>query len=164
MNNWLKSAALAGILLCAAHADPVPVRHVQGYIHGFIVLKDLNDKILASGDVTQNPTGNRVTTIMSLHFKDGSLYQETSVFSQQKVFRLLSYKQIQKGPSFKTPHAFSFDTSGKVTIEYADKGSEKTITDQILLPPDLADGIITTLLTPNRPQSRHRFIHAGFHA
>jgi hypothetical protein len=138
MKNPLKSVALAGILLCAANADPVPVRHVQGYIHGFIVLKDMDDRILASGDVTQNPIGNRVTTIMSLRFKDGSLYQETSVFSQQKVFQLLSYKQIQKGPSFKTPQTLWFDASGKVSIEYADKSSEKTITDRISPPPDLA--------------------------
>jgi hypothetical protein len=153
MNNALKSIALANILLCGSNAEPVPVRHIQGYIHGFIVLKDLNDKILASGDVTQDAAGNRVTTILRLHFKDGSLYQETSVFSQQKVFRLLHYKQIQKGPAFKTPHTFSFDASGNVTVEYADKGNKKAITDQISLPSDLADGIITTLLTQIDPKT-----------
>jgi hypothetical protein len=153
MNNLLKSMALAGILLCGSNADPAPVRHIQGYLHWFVVLKDLNDKILASGDVTQNPTGNRVTTILSLHFKDGSLYQETSVFSQQKVFRLLRYKQIQEGPSFKTPHIFSFDSSGNVTVEYTDNGSEKDISDHISLPTDLANGIITTLLIQIDPKT-----------
>lgn len=90
---------------------------------------------------------------MSLHFKDRSLYQERSVFSQHKVFRLLRYQQIQKGPSFKTPQTFSVDASGKVTVDYADKGNEKTITDQIPLPPDLANGIITTLLAQIDPRA-----------
>jgi len=153
MDNPLKSIALAGILLCASNADPVPVRHIQGYIHGFIVLKDSTDRILASGDVTQDPADNRVTSIFSLHFKDGSLYQETSVFSQQKVFRLLRYKQIQRGPSFKTPHTFSFDSSGSVSVEYTDKGNEKAITDHISLPADLANGIVTTLLLQIHPKT-----------
>src|SRR5215472_17337478 len=121
----------AGLLLVAsAVANPVPVRHVQGYVHGFLVLKDLDDKVLASGDLTQLPAGNRVTAILSLHFKDGSLFQETSVFSQKKTFQLLTYKQVMKGPSFKTPETLSFDASGNVTIQYADKnGNDKTITD-----------------------------------
>ena len=120
----------AGFLLpvFAGNAEPVPVRHVQGYLHGFVVLKDLDDKVLASGDVTQTPGANRVTTILSLHFKDGSLYQETSVFSQRRVFQLLTYKQVQKGPSFKTQQTLNVDTStGKVNIQYTDKdGAVKT--------------------------------------
>jgi hypothetical protein len=59
MNNPspLKFGAVVGFLSSAfpVNADPVPVRHVQGYIHGFVVLKDLDDKVLASGDVTQTP-------------------------------------------------------------------------------------------------------------
>src|ERR1700728_720655 len=103
MTNSLANIAFAGLLLCVAiEADPMPVRHVQGYIHGFLVLKDMDDKVLASGDLVQLPAGNRVTDTLSLHFADGSLYEETSVFSQNRVYRLLSYKQVMKGPSFKT--------------------------------------------------------------
>jgi hypothetical protein len=156
-NRWLFDyLAVAGLLLFAipVNADPVPVRHVRGFIHGFIVLKDLDDKVLASGDVTQVPSGSRLTTISTLHFKDGSLYQETSVFSQQRTFRLLSYKQIQKGPAFKTPEILSLDTStGNVNIEYTDKdGKPKNIADQLSLPPDLANGIITTVLCDVDPK------------
>src|SRR5271155_258692 len=104
MNNCgsFNYVAVVGFLLFAfpAEADPVSVRHVQGFIHGFVVLKDSSEKILASGDVTQIPGGNSVTAVFSLHFKDGSLYEETSVFSQGKTFQLLRYKQVQKGPAF----------------------------------------------------------------
>jgi hypothetical protein len=47
--------------VCRRQTDPVAVRHVQGYIHGFLVLKDTDDKILSSGDLIQLPDKNRVT-------------------------------------------------------------------------------------------------------
>ena len=150
-NCWIFGyVAVAGFLLAAfpANSEPVTVRHVRGFLHGFVVLKDLNDNILASGDLTQTPTGNRLTTILSLHFKDGSLYQETAVFSQRKTFQLHNYKQIRKGPSFKTEETLSFDTStGNVIIQYTDKdGKAKNISERITPPPDLANGIISMLL------------------
>jgi hypothetical protein len=92
MCNSFKYLAVTNLLLFALSADPIPVHHVQGFIHGFVVLRDTDDKILASGDVTQLPAGNRVTTLFTLRFRDGSLYEESSVFTQQKVFTLLSYK------------------------------------------------------------------------
>ena len=142
------------LLVFIANAEPVTVRRVQGYIHGFVVLKDLDDKILASGDLTQTPAGNRVTAIVNLHFKDGSLYQETFVYSQRRTFQLLTYKQVQKGPSFKTPATLSLDTStGKVNVQYTEKdGDAKTIDDKLSLPPDLANGILPTLLTQVDPK------------
>jgi hypothetical protein len=142
------------LLAYAGSAEPVAVRHVQGSLHGFLVLKDLDDKVLASGDLTQTPSGNRLTTILTLHFKDGSLYQETSVYSQRRTFQLLTYKQVQKGPSFKTPGTLSLDTpTGKVNIEYTEKdGTAKTIADTVKLPTDLANGILPTLVTQIDPK------------
>ena len=52
-------------ILLLAHplmADQVAVRHLEGRIHGFLVLRDLDDNILASGGLTQLANGNRVTT------------------------------------------------------------------------------------------------------
>lgn len=151
----MRYVAFAGLLLCASiQADPVAVRHVQGYIHGFLVLKDAGDKVLASGDLVQIPGGNRVTTTLALHFADGSLYEETSVFSQRRTYRLLSYKQVMKGPAFKTPETLSLDaSSGNVTIKYTDKdGTDKTIADKLSLPPDLSNGILGLLLTDADPK------------
>jgi hypothetical protein len=147
MNKVLKCAALACILLCAANGDPVRVVRVQGYFHGFIALKDTDDRILASGDVIQNPKGNRIVSVMRLHFKDGSLYEESLTFSQRRTFQLLSYKQIEKGPAFKTPQTVTFDASGKLNVQYTDKGKENTISDHLSLPPDLANGMVPMLLT-----------------
>jgi hypothetical protein len=129
-------------------ADQVPVRHTEGRIHGFLVLRDQEDNILASGGLTQLANGNRVTSELTFHFKDGSLQQETTVFSQARVFRLLNYHLIQKGPAFKRPTDMTVNTSsGQVTIRYTDDdGKVKATSEQMKLPPDLANGMVTTLL------------------
>jgi hypothetical protein len=153
----LKYVGVVGFLIFSQNirADPVMVRHVQGSLHGFLVLKDLDDKILASGDMTQLVAGTRVSTVLSLHFKDGSLFEEQSIFSQRRTFQLLTYKQIQKGPAFKAPKTFSLDTStGEVSIQFTDKDGEvKNITDKLTLPPDLANGILTTVLGDVDPRA-----------
>lgn len=135
-------------------ADLIAVRHTQGYLHGFLVLKDTNDKILASGDLVRLPSGNRLTDTLSLHFGDGSLYEEISVFSQSRYYRLLTYKQVMRGPAFKTQETLLLNAStGAVDIRYLDKdGNEKTIADKLSLPPDLANGILVLLLTEAAPQ------------
>jgi hypothetical protein len=143
-------------LVCAGvSAAPVAERHAQGYIHGFLVLKDLNDKILASGDLVQLPSGNRVTEALSLHFADGSLYEETSVFSQSRRYRLLTYRQVMKGASFTTQETLSLNVStGAVQIQYTERdGRQKNIADKLSLPPDLANGILIMLLTEAAPHA-----------
>jgi len=129
-------------------ADQVPVRHLQGLLHGFLVLRDLDDKLLASGSWTQVANGNRVTSELSLRFHDGSVHQETTVFAQRRTFQLLSYHLVQKGPAFKRSMDMSVNAStGQVNIQYTDDdGKEKTITDHLKLPADLANGLVPTLL------------------
>ena len=102
------------------------VRYREGRVHGFVVLRDLNDRLLASGTSIQHANGNRVTNELALSFKDGSIYRETSVFSQTRTFRLLTYRLLRKGPVFKDTLDMSVTTStGQVTIHYTD-GQGKT--------------------------------------
>ena len=147
---------VAGFLLSivGGSAEPVLVRRAQGNLHGYVVLKDLDDKVLASGDLVQTTAGGRVTAALSLHFKDGSLYQETSTFSQRRTYQLLTYKQVRKGPAFKTQETLTLDTAtGKVGIEHTDEdGKVKTISDKLTLPPDLANGIIPIVLSEVDPK------------
>jgi hypothetical protein len=136
-------------------ADQVPVRHIEGRIHGFLVLRDLDGKLLASGNLIQLANGNRVTSELSFRFQDGSVHQETAVFSQRRTFQLLTYRLVQKGPAFKRAMDMSLNAStGQVTIHYTDDdGKEKTITDRLKLPADLANGIVTTLLGDIDPKA-----------
>jgi hypothetical protein len=136
-------------------ADQVPVHNIEGRIHGFLVLRDLDNNLLASGTVIQFAQGDRVTNELSFQFKDGSVHQETAVFSQRRTFQLLTYRLVQKGPAFKRAMDMSLNVStGQVTIQYTDDhGRDKTITDHLKLPADLANGIVTTLLGDIDPKS-----------
>src|SRR5690349_9408370 len=139
-------------------ADEVPVRHREGRIHGFLVLQDLNDHLLASGTSVQYGQGNLVINKLSFRFKDGSVYQETAAYSQNRTFRLLTYHLVQKGPAFKDAMDMSLNTStGQVTIRYTDHdGKKMTISEQHQLPTDLANGMVPTLLAdigPSEPKT-----------
>ena len=88
-------------------ADPVPVRHPQGSSHGFLALKTLNGKSIAIGDATQIVQGDRVTSRVIFRFRDGSIDDDVTVFSQRGVFRLISDHHIQRGPSFRKAYGRS---------------------------------------------------------
>jgi hypothetical protein len=141
----------------AFSAAQVTVRHAEGLVHGFLVLRTLEGDIIAGGDVTQVARNDRVTSHLVFRFKDGSINEETVVFSQHHNFRLLSDHRVQKGPAFKHPMDLSVDgVTGQVVVRYTeDDGKEKVLTDRLKLPPDLANGMIATLLKnapPGVPQ------------
>jgi hypothetical protein len=64
------------------------------------------------------------------------------------VFRILSYRLVQKGPAFKDPMTLTIDgASGHVNVRYTEKnGQEKSVDEHLHLPPNLANGMISTLL------------------
>lgn len=141
----LCSAVLwAGALL----AEPVAVRHTEGQVRGFLSLRTLDGALVANGDLIQFAKGDRVTIRLTFHFKDGSIADETSVFSQRRTFRLLTNHLVQRGPSFPQPVDLSIDcASGKVTVRYTDDhGTAKVESQHMDLPPDLANGMTPTLL------------------
>ncbi len=163
MVERVRSRPLAILLICAAAlsagalwAEPVAVRYAEGLVHGFLVLRTLEGATLAEGDLIQVARGDRVTSRVVFHFKDGSLHDETVVFSQRHTFRLISYHLVQKGPAFPHPMDVSVDASTRqFTVHYTDDdGKEKVLTDQLKLPLDLANGMVPTLLKnfpPNVP-------------
>jgi len=132
----------------ALYAATVPVRYKEGLTHGFLVLSTMDGSPIAVGDLTQVVQGNLVTTRLLYHFKDGSLQDETTVFSQRRNFSLVRYHLIQKGPAFPHPLETSVEaSSGQVTVRYTDdKGNERTESERMKLPDDLANGMVLTLL------------------
>jgi hypothetical protein len=62
--------------------EHVRVRHTEGLVHGFLALRTLEGTPLADGDLLQTARGTQVTSRRVFHFKDGSLHEETAVFSQ----------------------------------------------------------------------------------
>src|SRR5438094_8965016 len=106
-------------------AEQVPVRHKEGLMHGFLALRTLEGKKLADGEMTQVAEGNRLTADLIFRFKDGSLYEDKTVFTQKGSFQLLSDYLVEKGPSFKQPMEILIDASiGQVTVRYKDLDRE----------------------------------------
>jgi hypothetical protein len=139
----------SAVILAGATTTPtlVAVRHPEGLLHGFLVLRTLTGETLAHGDLIQGVHGDRVTSRLIFHFKDGSLYDETAIFSQHNTFRLLSDHQVLKGPAFQRQMEVSVNGStGNVSVQYTDDGKEKVATEHFTATPDLANGVLFTLL------------------
>lgn len=81
-------------------AEPVAVRYREGPLHGFLLLRTLEGTVIGNGDLVQVPHGDRITSRLVFRFKDGSIDDESAVYSQRGVFQLISDHHIQKGPSF----------------------------------------------------------------
>jgi hypothetical protein len=145
---------LTWLIACASLLWPgllpgqaVAVRHAEGIVHGFLSLRTLDGTPLADGDLIQTSSGDRVTSRLVFHFKDGSINDETAIYSQRQRFRLMTDHLVQKGPAFPQPLDMSIDaSSGRVTVRHTDDGKEKVEAERLDLPPDLANGLILTLL------------------
>src|SRR4051794_4547213 len=154
----IQRAAMAvfalAILPGSASGEPVTVRYAEGIVHGFLVLRTMDGKTLADGDLIQTARGTTVTSRLVFRFKDGSIHDETAVFSQRGQFRLASDHLVQKGPAFPRPLDMVIDvTKGEVVVRYADDHEDKTETEHVQFGADLANGLILTLLKNVRPDA-----------
>jgi len=96
----LFAAVTAFLLASWSHAAPIGVQYQEGVVRAFPVLRALNGERLAQGDYVQIARGDLVTTRLVFRFADGSVHDETVVFSQGGFLKLLSYRIGQRGPSF----------------------------------------------------------------
>jgi hypothetical protein len=152
---------LVGLVLALAlavtsvelHAEPVAVRYTEGLVHGFLVLRTLDGRAIADGELSQVASGAQVTARLTFRFRDGSLHDETAVFTQREQFRLVSYRLVQRGASFPQPLEMTIDAaSGDVRVRYSDdEGEAKVESERMELPADLANGMMSVLLKNVRP-------------
>ncbi len=161
----LRSHALATCLALltavTARAEPIAARHWEGVAHGFVSLHTLEGERLADGDLveitTPTSSGNRVSTRLTLRFKDGSFHQESTVYLQRKTFRLVRNHVVQKGPAFKRQIESTISSDGRVTVRSTDEnGKEESFDEHLDLPPDVANGMIMSMLkniSPSAPKT-----------
>ncbi|MFL6449867.1 MAG: hypothetical protein ACJ746_19615 [Bryobacteraceae bacterium] len=126
------------------HADPVPVKYPQGSAHGFVALRTLDGKLIATGDMMQMLRGERVTSRLVFHFLDGSVDDDTTVFTQRGTFHLVTDHHIQRGPSFPNDTDVLIDVAtGEIRSRTKDG---KTRKDHLDLPADVMNGLPPNLL------------------
>jgi hypothetical protein len=149
----LMTALVVCALQSGASAEPIPARHVEGAVHGFLAVRSKEGRVVGVGDLFQVVHGDRVTSHLLFRFKDGSVDDETTVFSQRRNLQLISDHHIQKGPSFPQPMDLSIDVpSGQVTVRSTGKdGKEDVKSEHLDLPPDLVNGLILSIMKNIRP-------------
>jgi hypothetical protein len=154
MRRWVSLLTMFCVvmnLLCqAASAEPVAVRFPQGMTHGFLLVRSVAGDVLGQGEVTQIvKAGDLVESHLVFDFKDGSVHDETVVFSQQRLLTLIRYQLIQRGPSFPEQIEVSMDrsTAGyKVRSREGTEREEKTVSGEFALPKDAYNGMLVTVL------------------
>jgi hypothetical protein len=147
--------------LCPASAAPVAVRFVEGVTHGFLVLRAVDGIPIAAGDLLQVQRGGQVESRMVFRFKDGSAYDETVTFTQERVFTMQTYRLLQRGPIFTEDTEISLERgSGKYRVKTkAHKdGGEEVLNGTLELPPDVYNGMVITI-SKNLPKGASETVH-----
>ncbi|MFP5235083.1 MAG: hypothetical protein ACLGSD_04215 [Acidobacteriota bacterium] len=145
---------LASLIPAGLRAEEVPAAARMGTLHGFLLLRDANGKVIATGDQVDVAEGNRVRARLTFHFLDGSVDDEEAIFSQGRTFQLIHDHHVQKGPSFPKPLDLTIDVpKGEVTwTEDSKKGPQHKHMD---LPSDLVNGMVS-LAVQNFPHGAGR--------
>ena len=140
---------IAALMYSHVDAAPIAVRFSEGVTHGYLLVRSLAGKTIGQGELTQVVTeGGLVESRMVFQFKDGSLHDEKVTFSQQRVFTLIRYHLVQRGPSFpdQIDVAIDRDTAEyKVRSKTVEDGKEEVLTGKFDLPKDAYNGMLTML-------------------
>jgi hypothetical protein len=142
-------------------AAPVPVCFAEGSLHGFLVLSTPKEVLIASGDLLQVGRDGEIKSRLVFHFKDGSVFDETVVFTQRNVFTLQSYRLVQRGPVFPEDTEISLErASGKYRVKTRARkdGREKVLDGTLDLPLDVYNGMVLTVVK-NLPRGAGETVH-----
>ena len=142
--------AITGLVCLPADAAHIAVRFPEGIAHGFLLVRSLAGETIGQGEMTQVvKEGDLVESHLVFTFKDGSLHDEKVTFSQQRVFTMLRYHLVQRGPSFPDQIEVSIDrrtAEYKVRSKAGEEGKQEVLAGAFTLPDDVYNGIFVTML------------------
>jgi hypothetical protein len=164
VSKLASSGLLLAICLAAAanvQAEQISVRHQQGSAHGFVEVVDGGGKRIGIGDLLQRAHGSLVRSELSLRFLDGSVDDEVTLYSQHGVFRFISDRHLQKGPSFPKAVDVTIDAQKNLVTSVNPDGQRKEV--HMDMPADAYSGMTTTLLMnlPSQPPVTDIAVIAG---
>lgn len=138
----IASIAFSSAALRAAD-EAVPVAYKQGTLHGFLLLRSADGKVIATGDQTNVVRGEEIHAELVFHFRDGSLDDEVTDYRQGREFQLIRDHHVQKGPSFPKPLDMTIDVpAGAVTWQDTKDGKSQPQTQHVDMPADLMNGML----------------------
>ena len=158
----LVSLFILALAVPLARAEQIKVLHPQGSAHGFIEVTTLEGTRIAVGDLIQGLRGHVVTSRLTMNFLDGSLDDETTVFSQDGTFRLISDHHVQHGPSF--PKSIDVTVNAASGLVSSTDQNGKVTSAHIDMPPDAYNGLTSKILlnvAPTTPETKVSFIVAS---
>jgi len=129
-------------------ADPVAVRFPEGPTYGVVTLSSLAGEVLADGELIQTVRRRQVESRLVFRFKDGSLHDEATVFTQDRVFRVVSYRMVERGSAFPHEAEVAFDrNTGRYRVRFREKpqAEEERQEGSVEMPADLYNGMGSTL-------------------
>ena len=136
-----QAVAIAALMSMPAEAAPVEVRFPENATHGYLLVRSLAGETIGQGEMTQViREEDLVENRLVFRFKDGSLHDEKVAFSQLGVFTLMSYRLVQRGPSFPEQLDVSINRGiAEYTVRSKTRTQEKedVLTGQDNLPKDV---------------------------
>ena len=156
---FLMSALLVPIPLSAA---PIHVRFTEGVTHGFLLLRSVEGALLATGDLLQVSRGGEVEKRMVFRFRDGSVFDETVVFTEQDVYIMKTYRLLQRGPVFTEDTEISLERSAgkyRVKTKTHKDGREKILEGTLELPIDAYNGSMILTVVKDLPKGTSETVH-----
>jgi hypothetical protein len=133
---------LAGMY--TARGETIKVLHQQGSAHGFVEVTTTDGARIGVGDLLQRAKGTVVSSQLVLHFFDGSIDDETTVYSQSGVFHFISDHHVQRGPSF--PNSVDVTIDARASLISTKDAAGKVSRQHFDMPPDTYNGLASTVL------------------
>jgi hypothetical protein len=154
LGRWFAGLVAMAVLgsSCGVQGQGLKLRYKTASEHGFLILLDAAGAIIASGELTQVHTRHRIRLHVVFHFRDGSLDDETTLYSQGETIRLITDRHIQRGKSFPHPCDVTIDVGKQqVTVRDLSKTADEAKPEHMDLPPDLSNGVLFTLIQNMQP-------------
>jgi len=131
-------------------------------MHGFLLVKSAQGKLIGEGDLVQVADGDRVHSRLLFRFQDGSIDDESTVFLQKDVLHLVSDHHVQTGPSFPVPLDVTISVpASEVTWREVAGGKVQVHREHMELPNDLANGILLAVMeniAPNAAETKVSYL------
>src|SRR5262249_28557678 len=133
---WLLPSLIV-LWTAALDAAPVRVRFTEGTTRGFLAIRTPEGAQIGHGELAQKSRGEVIDTHLLLQFKDGSVHDEHTTYSQRGVFRLEAYRLTQRGPSFPGIEIAFDRKSGR----YEARTHDEPASGELEMPDDLYNGL-----------------------
>jgi hypothetical protein len=159
--DWRRTTAVLAAALWVTMIMPAPdgvaqtvkPRFPEGTTRGFLVLRSTDDRAVAYGELISIPKGDLVQSRLLWRFRDGSVQDEMTVYAQHPELKLVSYKQVQRGPAFPgdvevtfTRDPGRYEVRRKETKDGKKDAKPEVMSGPIDLPPDVYNGMTLTVL------------------